>query len=90
MCISVKYISLHVFVPTIRHPYPQKTYDYTYRFRVPDSRAYDVSWTEFRNEKLEHYNWNYMDQYICTRGEDDNFQLKDVSLTSRRCTACHP
>ena len=54
---------------------------------MPDSRAYDVSWTEFRNEKLEHYNWNYMDQYICTRGEDDNFQLKDVSLTSRHCTA---
>ena len=45
---------------------------------MPDSRAYDVSWTEFRNEKLEHYNWNYMDQYICTHGDDDTFQLTDV------------
>ena len=92
MYILVKYVNVHcvVHVPAIRHPYPQKTYDYTYRFRVPDSRAYDVSWTEFRNEKLEHYNWNYMDQYICTRGEDDNFQLTDVSLTLLRCKACHP
>ena len=66
-----------------RHPYPQKKYEYSYRFRVPDSLAYDVSWTEFMNEQLEVFNWNYMDQYICTHGEDDTFQLTDVTTKNQ-------
>ena len=28
---------------------------------------------------LENYNWNYLDQYICTRGEGD-YGLMDVSI----------
>jgi hypothetical protein len=24
---------------------------------------------EFNMEKLENYNWNYLDFYVCTRGE---------------------
>ena len=44
---------------------------------MPDSDNYDVSWTDFNTEKLENYNWNYVDQYVCTRGEDD-FGLMDV------------
>ena len=28
---------------------------------------------------LEYYNWNYLDQYICTRGEGD-YGLMDVSI----------
>ncbi|CAH1800397.1 unnamed protein product [Owenia fusiformis] len=54
-----------------RHPYPQKTIQSKYRFQCPDSFKYDVSWTEFSNEKVENYNWNYLDQYICTRGEGE-------------------
>ncbi|WAR01740.1 IML1-like protein [Mya arenaria] len=50
--------------------------EHRYRFQAPDSYNYDVSWSEFRNEKLENYNWNYLDQYICTRGEGD-FGLMD-------------
>ena len=38
---------------------------------VPDSLTYDVSWTNFSTEKLESYNWNYVDNYICSRGEED-------------------
>jgi len=60
-----------------RHPNAQLSYHYKYRFQAPDSYNYDVSWSEFRNEKLENYNWNYLDQYICTRGEGD-FGLMDV------------
>ncbi|XP_052798952.1 GATOR complex protein Iml1-like isoform X2 [Mya arenaria] len=59
-----------------RHPNAQLSYNYKYRFQAPDSYNYDVSWSEFRNEKLENYNWNYLDQYICTRGEGD-FGLMD-------------
>ena len=43
--------------------------------QVPDALTYDVSWTNFAYEKLENYNWNYVDQYLCTRGEDD-FDLR--------------
>ncbi|KAI0221662.1 GATOR complex protein DEPDC5 [Lamellibrachia satsuma] len=53
-----------------RHPYAQKTHHYTYRFQVPDSDTYDVSWTQFTNDKLEKYNWNHLDQYVTTRGEE--------------------
>ncbi|XP_053383864.1 GATOR complex protein Iml1-like [Mercenaria mercenaria] len=59
-----------------RHPNSQMCYSYKYRFQAPDSFHYDISWSEFRNEKLENYNWNYLDQYICTRGEGD-FGLMD-------------
>lgn len=64
---------------SFRHPNSQMCYSYKYRFQAPDSYHYDVSWSEFRNEKLENYNWNYLDQYICTRGEGD-FGLMDVSI----------
>ncbi|XP_070204272.1 GATOR complex protein Iml1-like isoform X2 [Littorina saxatilis] len=60
-----------------RHPQPQRCVTYRYRFQAPDSYCYDASSTEFRNERLENYNWNYLDQYICTRGEGD-YGLSDT------------
>ena len=68
-----------VFIPH-RHPYPTKSAHYTYRFQVPDSDSYDVSWTNFCTEKLESYNWNYVDHYICSRGEEE-FGLLEVRET---------
>lgn len=53
-----------------RHPSPLNTYHYKYRFQVPDSNTYDVSWTDFYTEKLEMFNWNYVDHYLVTRGEE--------------------
>lgn len=67
----------HVF----RHPQPKRTYTYFYRFQAPDSYCYDASSTEFFNEQLENYNWSYLDQYICTRGEADH-GLADVSAST--------
>ena len=64
-----------------RHPQPQLNYEYRYRFRAPDSFSYDVSWTNFANERLENYNWNHLDQYICTGG-DLEYGLIDVSVGS--------
>ena len=63
----------------LRHPYPEKRYHYAYRFQVPDSESYDVSWTDFKNEKMENYNWNYVDGYIHTKGEGEDYELKEVS-----------
>jgi len=56
---------------TPRHQYPQQKHHCRYRFQVPDALTYGVSWTDFTYEKMENYNWNYVDQYLCTRGEDD-------------------
>ena len=61
-----------------RHPFPRTSYHYTYRFRVPDSPAgFDTSCTQFTCEPLELYRWNYVDQYLSTRGEDRTFRLQE-------------
>ncbi|XP_058838167.1 GATOR complex protein Iml1 isoform X2 [Topomyia yanbarensis] len=57
-----------------RHPYPPINVGYPYRFHAPQHDTYEVSGVKFTTEKLENFNWNYMDQYICTRGDTD-FQL---------------
>ncbi|XP_074643885.1 GATOR1 complex protein DEPDC5-like [Tubulanus polymorphus] len=54
-----------------RHMSPQLFVHYRYHLLVPDAMDYDISYSNFCNERLENYNWNYMDHYICTRGEND-------------------
>ncbi|XP_058807766.1 GATOR complex protein Iml1 isoform X1 [Phymastichus coffea] len=54
-----------------RHPYPPFNIHYRYRFHAPFHDTYEVSWVSFATEKLETYNWNYLDHYICTRGDTD-------------------
>lgn len=58
-----------------RHPYPTIKIDYCYRFRAPFHETYGQSWVHFKSEKLENYNWNYLDNYICARGE--SFELRN-------------
>lgn len=60
-----------------RHPYPGFNYQYRYRFHAPHHGTYEESYASFTTEKLEHYNWNYLDHYICTRG-DTEFVLVDA------------
>lgn len=60
-----------------RHPYPPFNIHYRYRFHAPHHDTYEVSWVSFTTEKLENYNWNYLDHYICTRGDTD-FQLVEA------------
>ena len=57
-----------------RHPYNAKNIKYCYRIRTPDNETYGISWVEFAGEKLESYKWNYLDNYICLRGDSD-YQL---------------
>ncbi|KAK9511936.1 hypothetical protein O3M35_000495 [Rhynocoris fuscipes] len=54
-----------------RHPYPPFNFHYWYRFQAPDHPTYGVSWISFTTEKLENFNWNYLDHYVCTRGDTD-------------------
>lgn len=61
-----------------RHPYPPINVDYRYRFQAPQHSTYEVSGVNFTTEKLENFNWNFMDQYICTRGDTD-YRLQEVN-----------
>lgn len=55
----------------LRHKLSQQaTYDYSYRFQVPDSFDFDSSVTCFKAEPLDNYNWNYVDHHLLTQGED--------------------
>lgn len=60
-----------------RHPYTPINVDYRYRFQAPNHNTYEVSGVNFTTEKLENFNWNYMDQYICTRGDTD-YPMQEV------------
>lgn len=60
-----------------RHPYPTMKIHYCYRFRAPDNETYAVSWNDFASELLENYSWNYLDNYVCLRGEEREFELRD-------------
>lgn len=61
-----------------RHPYPPINVDYRYRFKAPQHDRYEMSGVHFATEKLENFNWNYMDQYICTRGDTDYPLLENL------------
>lgn len=50
---------------------------YCYRFRAPDHEIYGVSWVDFATELLENYNWSYLDNYICLRGGEDEYELRE-------------
>lgn len=60
-----------IILKYFRHPYPPINVDYRYRFHAPQHETYEISGVNFTTEKLENFNWNYMDHYICTRGDRD-------------------
>lgn len=62
-----------------RHPYPSINVTYQYRFGSSGYDEFEQAAAEFTTEKLENYNWNYLDHYICTRGDPD-FALNEVCL----------
>lgn len=70
------FISSETFQTFGRHPYPPINVDYRYRFYAPQHETYEISGANFTTEKLENFNWNYMDHYICTRGDID-YPLSD-------------
>lgn len=75
-----------------RFPYPPFKIPYRYRFQAPDHLTYGVSEASFEAEKLENFNWNYLDHYICTRGDSD-FALIEVRfhyLYEYRTIVLHP
>lgn len=65
----VSFNKTKLFPPPFRHPYSPINVGYRYRFRAPNHDTYEVSGVNFTTEKLENFQWNYMDHYICTRGD---------------------
>lgn len=70
-----------IILKYFRHPYPPINVDYRYRFHAPQHETYEISGVNFTTEKLENFNWNYMDHYICTRGDRD-YPLMEVNYCS--------
>lgn len=68
-------ISIMYYHP--RHPYKANNIRYGYRIRTPDNETYGVSWVDFTSEKLEAYKWNYLDNFICQRGDNSEYQLME-------------
>lgn len=54
-----------------RHLYTPKSVNYKYRFRTPFTNSYEDEYVNFSTERLENFNWNYLDQYVCARGHTD-------------------
>ncbi|KAK2714585.1 GATOR complex protein Iml1-like isoform X3 [Artemia franciscana] len=54
-----------------RHPYDGRKFSYIYNLRTPYIKYYQCLRTDFYTEKLQHFNWNHMDHYICTGGSPD-------------------
>ena len=68
---------IDVIIYRPKHPYPALDYHYIYRFMAPDNDTYEVSWVEFNMEKLENYSWNYLDHYVTTRGDHEDYKLSE-------------
>lgn len=66
------------FYTFCRHPYPGFNYQYRYRFHAPHHDTYEESYATFTTEKLEHYNWNHLDHYVCTTGDSKEVGLVDA------------
>ena len=69
--LSLTGSTIDVVIYRPRHPYPSIDYHYNYRLMAPDNDTYEMSWVEFNMEKLENYSRNYLDHYVCTRGDQD-------------------
>ncbi|KAK7069287.1 GATOR complex protein depdc5 [Halocaridina rubra] len=66
-------ITVTIYRP--RHPHPQLKRQYKYRFQAPYMSSYEVSWVEFRTERLETYRWSHLDNYICFHGDSTDYPL---------------
>ncbi|XP_037068810.1 LOW QUALITY PROTEIN: GATOR complex protein Iml1-like [Pollicipes pollicipes] len=66
-----------------RHPYPVRRVSYRYRVQCHHHPSYVACEAELSTDRPESYNWNYLDNYVCTKGGSD-FQLSS-NLKYWRC-----
>ena len=64
--------------PPFRHTPQFSSSKYSYSLQPCSQSSHQVVQCEFDHEKMEYYNWNYLDQHIM--GYDDFDMLSDVSV----------
>ena len=65
------YVNVTISVPAKDMKIPnthQKEQRYDYRFQVPDSKVYHVSYCELSRKDMKTVKWNDIDRYICIQG----------------------
>lgn len=75
--VEMDNFAIKVKISRPRHPHQVIKIHYCYQFRAPENDNYGVSWVDFSNEKVENYNWNYLDNYICLRGDEEEYELRE-------------
>ncbi|KAB7503203.1 DEP domain-containing protein 5 [Armadillidium nasatum] len=73
--LQCKDSSIDVTIYRPKHPYPPLERKYKFRFRSPYLSQYEISWVEFKTERLENYKWNNLDSYISFKGDPKECKL---------------
>lgn len=74
------YVQVEIYMPKTKQSTNSKEEEYSYRFQVPDSKTYDLSYIKLTNKNTESIKWNKIDSYICIQGNG--------SLTPSQLTKC--
>lgn len=63
-------IRVEIHVPQRMHQKKEQSapFNYRYRFQVPDSKTYDISFCEMSRKNIEAVKWNLIDRYISIQG----------------------
>ena len=62
------YVKVEIYIPQQNKDKLNKTIEYKYRFQVPDSKTYDISYCDMSRKSIESIKWNLIDSYICIQG----------------------
>ncbi len=65
---ETEYVQVDIWVAKKELEREFKDYEYKYRFQVPDSKLYNVSYCEFSRKKSKRIEWESIDRYICVQG----------------------
>ena len=66
-----EHVVVEIYIPTRkqRRAKAQPTIQYKYRFQVPDSKTYEISYCDMSRRNVDAINWNLIDSYICIQGK---------------------
>ncbi len=68
---NMDYIQVQIYMPkkkVLDVSRKEKKEEYCYRFQVPDSKTYDMSYIKMTRTNNEGIKWNHIDSYICIQG----------------------
>jgi hypothetical protein len=66
--VEVEIYSPATSLPGTKEP-DEVSIKYNYRFQVPDSKSYNVSYCEMSRKNIKTIKWNLIDSYICIQGK---------------------